>query len=161
MNRRRFLAGCAAGALLLGSAPARAAAPVKRRFRPSDPEWPSAEDWDKLKQAVGGRLVKVTTPLQACRAPADGDACTTLFKQLKNPYFIRDQVGVTQTLGWVDGWTYAPSAYAVEAANSRDVVAAVDFARKHNLRLVVKGGGHSYLGASNAPDSLLVWTRGM
>jgi FAD/FMN-containing dehydrogenase len=29
------------------------------------------------------------------------------------------------------------------------------------VRLVVKGGGHSYLGTSNAPDSLLVWTRRM
>lgn len=146
---------------MLGGAPARSAPPLKRRVRPSDPEWPSAEDWDKLKQAVGGRLVKVQTPLEVCRTPADADACATLFKQLKNPYFIRDQVGVTQTLGWVDGWTFAPSVYAVEAANSRDVVAAIDFARKHNLRLVVKGGGHSYLGTSNAPDSLLVWTRGM
>ena len=27
------------------------------------------------------------------------------------------------------------------------------------MRLVVKGGGHSYQGTSNAPDSLLVWTR--
>ena len=30
-----------------------------------------------------------------------------------------------------------------------------------NLRLVVKGRGHSYLGASNAPDSLMIWTRHM
>jgi hypothetical protein len=37
----------------------------------------------------------------------------------------------------------------------------VNFAREKNLRLVVKGGGHSYLGTSNAPDSLLVWTRPM
>jgi CheY-like chemotaxis protein len=37
------------------------------------------------------------------------------------------------------------------------VVAAVNFARTHRLRLVVKGGGHSYLCGSNAPDSLLVW----
>jgi FAD/FMN-containing dehydrogenase len=29
------------------------------------------------------------------------------------------------------------------------------------LRLVVKGGSHSYLGTSNAPDSLLIWTRAM
>ena len=41
------------------------------------------------------------------------------------------------------------------------VVAAVDFAREHHLRLVIKGGGHSYLGTSNAPDSLLIWTRAM
>ena len=32
-----------------------------------------------------------------------------------------------------------------------DVVAAVNFAREHNLRLVVKGGGHSYLGTSSRP----------
>ena len=47
------------------------------------------------------------------------------------------------------------------AQKTSDVVAAVDFARDHRLRLVVKGGGHSYLGTSNAPDSLLVWTRDM
>ena len=38
---------------------------------------------------------------------------------------------------------------------------AVNFARENNLRLVVKGGGHSYQGTSNAPDSLLIWTRHM
>ena len=37
----------------------------------------------------------------------------------------------------------------------------MNFAREHNLRLVVKGGGHSYQGTSNAADSLLVWTRAM
>ena len=39
--------------------------------------------------------------------------------------------------------------------------AAVNFARTHRLRLAVKGGGHSYQGTSNAPNSLLVWTRKM
>jgi FAD/FMN-containing dehydrogenase len=53
----------------------------------------------------------------------------------------------------------APSVYAVAAKTAGDVAAAIDFAREHNLRLVVKGGGHSYLGTSNAPDSLLIWTR--
>ncbi len=64
-------------------------------------------------------------------------------------------------LGWVDAWTSHPSAYAVAARTTADTVAAVDFAREHSLRLVVKGGGHSYLGTSNAPDSLLIWTRPM
>ena len=47
------------------------------------------------------------------------------------------------------------------ARTTDDVVAAVNFARENNLRLVVKGGGHSYQGTSNAADSLLIWTRGM
>src|SRR6202040_1761536 len=63
--------------------------------------------------------------------------------------------------GWVDAWISAPSVYAVAAETTDDVVAAVNFARVNNLRLVVKGGGHSYQGTSNAPDSLLVWTRAM
>ena len=55
----------------------------------------------------------------------------------------------------------SPSVWAVAARTTADVVAAVNFARQHRLRLVVKGGGHSYQGTSNAPDSLLVWTRAM
>src|SRR6185369_3552468 len=55
----------------------------------------------------------------------------------------------------------AASVYAVKAQRTADVVAAVNFAREHRLRLVVKGAGHSYQGTSNAPDSLLVWTRAM
>ncbi|HEX9159930.1 MAG TPA: FAD-binding protein, partial [Rhizomicrobium sp.] len=42
-----------------------------------------------------------------------------------------------------------------------DVVAAVNFARRNNLRLAVKGTGHSYQGTSSAPDSLLIWTHAM
>ena len=53
----------------------------------------------------------------------------------------------------------APSVYAVAARSTAHVVAAVNFAREHKLRVVVKGGGHSYQGTSNAPDSLLIWTR--
>ncbi len=37
----------------------------------------------------------------------------------------------------------------------------MNFARENELRLAVKGGGHSYQGTSNAPDSLLIWTRHM
>jgi FAD/FMN-containing dehydrogenase len=37
----------------------------------------------------------------------------------------------------------------------------VNFARDNDPRLVIKGGGHSYQGTSNAPDSLLIWTRHM
>src|SRR5262249_16830492 len=62
---------------------------------------------------------------------------------------------------WVDAWTTQPSAYAVAARNANDIAAAVNFAREHNLRLAIKGGGHSYQGTSNAPDSLLIWTRHM
>jgi FAD/FMN-containing dehydrogenase len=88
-------------------------------------------------------------------------SCAQIFKELKNPYYLGDEVGLTQSLGWVDAWTSRPSAYAVAAETTDDVVAAVNFGRENNLRLVVKGGGHSYQGTSNAADSLLIWTRRM
>jgi FAD/FMN-containing dehydrogenase len=105
--------------------------------------------------------VKVKPSLGVCRDAPDGAACRDVFRGLKNPYYIGDDMSLTQTTGWVDAWTAEPSVYAVAAQGTQDVVAAVNFAREKNLRLVVKGGGHSYLGTSNAPDSLLLWTRAM
>jgi FAD/FMN-containing dehydrogenase len=137
------------------------AGPTIRRLRPSDPSWPTAEKWDKLKEHVGGNLIKIENPLAACQGAPDTDSCQKALKDLTNPYFIGDQSGATQSAGWVDAWTSAPSAYAVAARSTADVVAGVNFARENNLRLVVKGGGHSYQGTSNAADSLLIWTRGM
>ena len=131
------------------------------RVRPGDPDWPSAAQWEELRNQVSGNLIDVHSPLRACEEAPAGAACDHLFKELKNPYFIGDDVALTQTTGWIDAWTSRPSVYAVAARNAKDVVAAVDFARERNLRLVVKGGAHSYLGTSNAPDSLLIWTRAM
>jgi FAD/FMN-containing dehydrogenase len=129
------------------------------RVRPADPAWPAAETWKALQGRLAGSLVAVRSPWPACKASAE--ACAELFRRAKNPWYLGDEVALTQTLGWVDAWTSSPSAYAVRARNTADVAAAVDFARRHKLRLVVKGGGHSYQGTSNAPDSLLVWTRDM
>ncbi len=132
-----------------------------RRLRPGEPDWPSAAEWGELNKRVGGRLMKLGDPLAACRADPSGKACTDFFAAIKNPFYIRDHANLTQASGWMDAWTSRPSAYAVAAEHASDVAAAVDFAREHKLRLVVKGSGHSYQGTSDAPDSLLVWTRHM
>jgi len=123
--------------------------------------WPTDMQWKGLAARLTGRLMAVPNPWPACSAAPASQECATLFRQARNPYFLGDDAALTQTLGWVDAWTSSPSAYAVEARNASDVAAAVNFAREHRLRLVVKGGGHSYQGTSNARDSLLVWTRRM
>jgi FAD/FMN-containing dehydrogenase len=132
-----------------------------RRVRPSDAAWPRKAQWEALSQQVGGRLVRVEFPLAICQDASQAEACSAVFRELKNPYFIGDQAGLTQSCGWVDAWTTQPSVYAVAAETPQDVAAAVNFAREKRLRLVVKGGGHSYQGTSNAADSLLIWTRKM
>ena len=171
MNRRTFLRRLGAIPALSGVAPwlgrfAGVPAPPAgnapfRRVRPSDPDWPSPAAWETLKEQVGGRLAPVVSPLAPCLGTPDSAACAARLEEMKNPYFIGDQPGGTQLSGWLGAWTSSPSAYAVTAHTATDVAAAVNFAREHRLRLVVKGGGHSYLGNSNAPDSLLVWTHEM
>jgi FAD/FMN-containing dehydrogenase len=154
-----FLSGICSGAL--GPARSQGAVRAQSRVRPGDPAWPPEADWNQLSRDVGGRLVKVRTPLAACTAAPASPACAQVFKDLKNPYYLGDEIGLTQSLGWVGAWTSSPSVYAVADETTDDVVAAVNFARGHNLRLVVKGGGHSYQGTSNAAGSLLIWTREM
>jgi FAD binding domain-containing protein/berberine-like enzyme len=163
MDRRDFFKGLAALSIIpvVGNAESASVARVFRRVRPGDAAWPSEASWTKLKTEVGGRLIKLESPLSPCKNAPMGKACEDVLKNLANPYYISDEPAYTQASGWVDAWTSAPSTYAVVAKNTQDVVAAVNFARKNNLRLVVKGGGHSYLGTSSSPDSLLIWTHPM
>ena len=140
---------------------ASAAVRPQARVRLGDPAWPSEASWNQLDRDVGGRLIKVRSPLADCIGGTPDASCDQLFKKLKNPYYLGDEVGLTQSLGWVGAWTSEPSVYAVAPKTTRDVVAAVNFARTNNLLLVVKGGGHSYQGTSNAANSLLIWTRHM
>jgi len=167
MRRRSFLKGIVAGVLHFVFLPNwiwRAAAATKtliRRVRPSDAGWPKPETWQKLKDAVGGNLVEVQPLFAGCNADPKSSACLEALENMRNPFWIADQPAGTETSGWLDAWTPAPSVYAVAARDAADVAAAVNFAREHHLRLVVKGGGHSYQGTSNAADSLLIWTRKM
>ncbi|MFC5461943.1 FAD-dependent oxidoreductase [Massilia niabensis] len=166
MKRRELLKASMAAALLsagnAGLAGAAQAQPGRyARVRPGDAGWPGQGAWEQLRRDTGGSLRRVEPAFTACAANPVSPACADMLEQLANPYFIGDHPAMTQTSGWQDAWLSRPSAYAVRARNAADVSAAVRFASRHRLRLVVKGGGHSYLGTSNAPDSLLVWTRAM
>ena len=108
MNRRRFLKAALAARFLPGiwsQMPALAWAAsatmshVASRVRPGDPEWPSEARWNSLSLDIGGRLIKVQSPLSVCRDTPDSESCRKVFKELKNPYYIGDQLGLTQTCG--------------------------------------------------------------
>jgi FAD/FMN-containing dehydrogenase len=139
-----------AGVAALRVPAARAAAMA--RVRPGGPGWPADADWTQLSQAVGGRLSRVASP-----DLSGPDAA----KLLANPFYVGDTPALTESSGWLDAWRSQPSAWMVDARSAADIAAAVRFAAARNLRLVIKGRGHSYLGGSSAPDSLLVWTRHM
>lgn len=131
------------------------------RIRPGDPAWPNAAKWEVLHRAVDGNLLRPKTIWQTCADAPRTSACFASLEVARNPIALGDDPGGTQVSGWLGAWTPHASPYAVAARSTADVVAAVNFVRRHNMRMVVKGGGHSYVGGSNAPDSLLIWTRAM
>jgi len=162
MRRRDLLAGLAASSLSpAGNLAARATPAIVRRARPNDPDWPNETQWRSLDRLVGGNLLQPTSLYGVCPTAPASAACQQILPNLRNPFYISDQPGGAQITGWLDAWQPALSPYAVAAHSTADVVAAVNFARRHNLRLAVKGGGHSYQGTSNAPDSLLIWLHPM
>src|SRR5258706_2451373 len=102
---------------------------TRRRVRPSDTEWPNPASWDRLKQSVEGRLIKVQPLFASCVLEPNSSECLDELKNRDNPFFIGDQPAGTQVSGWLNAWISEASVYAVAARNSADVSAAVDFAR--------------------------------
>ncbi|WP_440994495.1 FAD-dependent oxidoreductase [Cysteiniphilum litorale] len=131
------------------------------RCLPSQPCWPNQKAWDQLQGELSKPLLHPESPLAACQKYMKSEACRKALDLVHNPFYLQSSPGGSESQGWWKAWTYQNSIYAVDARNEQDIVAAVDFARKYNLKLVIKGSGHDYLGRSNAPDSLLIWTHHM
>src|ERR1041385_4424883 len=121
MNRRAFLRTIGAATLLPMMPWPLSANTGLRRRRPSDANWPSQAAWKRLNDAVGGNLIPVNFPLSILKTDPASAAAKQIEKNLKNPYFIGDQPGLTQTLGWVDAWATQPSVYAVAARSAQDI----------------------------------------
>jgi len=120
IQRRNFIKAAAAWTLQpflsnLAAAHDDIEATTLRRVRPTDKAWPSEAKWEALRRATQGRLIKVRSPLDACPRAPTGTACSATFKGLKNPYYIEDEVALTQSSGWLDAWAAQPSVYAVAA----------------------------------------------
>ncbi len=67
-----------------------------RRVRPSDPSWPGAASWTKLREAVAGNLIEVRAMFESCVTEPDGTACREATQYVKNPYWLGDQAAGTQ-----------------------------------------------------------------
>ena len=86
MDRRTLLKLAAMTSLLSAALPPSSIADTastptgvtKRRVRPGDPDWPSPVEWNRLKEAVGGRLINVESPLTGCAGNPDTPACREL-----------------------------------------------------------------------------------
>ncbi|MBM3687615.1 MAG: hypothetical protein FJW85_11520, partial [Actinobacteria bacterium] len=107
--RRRTFLGLAAGATA-GAAAAAALPATDATAAPSTPaaSWPGKDAWAELRKQVGRRLIRPTQPwadLQPGAVPA----------RFRNPWYLEEQAGATQSTGMYRAWSSTPSGYAVAA----------------------------------------------
>ncbi|KAF2799392.1 FAD/FMN-containing protein [Melanomma pulvis-pyrius CBS 109.77] len=137
--------------------------------------WPNAQVWDEFNTSVSGQLIK-TQPLAIPCYPGpqrDEALCAIIGAQWSSATFQSDSpVGLSYPVNLscppinvtagekpkVCSLGTSP-VYAVNATIPEHVASAVNFARGHNIRLVIKTTGHDSLARSEGTGSLEIWLR--
>jgi len=161
--------------------------------------WPSDSEFQTLASKVSQPLIHPAPPATPCYDSAAGN-CTDVLANWQNSIWRSDQPGAAE---WTNYETYTfPNGtiqgcylnttlgisceqgnvpvIGVDARTPEDIQEAVRFAKKHNLRLVIKNTGyvsrlfftrpafsklievlirHDLLGRSSARGSFLIWTH--
>jgi hypothetical protein len=139
---------------------------------PNSPNWPSASSWANLNSSLSGKLLTPTPPGAVChpnQPTYNASLCPTIAADwLTSAWQSENPVGTICNNFNNDTCLPNPNVtcsgagypvYVVNATCAEDVKKGVDFARQHDIRLIVKGTGHDYLGRSAAPNSLSIWTH--
>jgi hypothetical protein len=129
------------------------------KTKPGTPSWPSEQAWNNLNATISGRLLKPLPPGAACDYSLDAfnlESCWVVTANYRQSvYHTNDPVSVQQP-----NWEHdacLPTlfhscdirqypVYVINATEAHHAQEGVRFARKHNIRLNVKGTGHDYLG---------------
>lgn len=149
------------------------------RCRPSDPCWPTTDQWSALNSSINGNLVSVRPVADACHRPGFNlNQCDAVLANNNNSLFRSEQPGAVQWTNW-EAWPkrnescypevsqYTPcgqgriSLYSAVVESAEDIQEAVRFASRYNVRLAIKNTGHCFLGRSAAPESLQIATYKM
>ena len=71
------------------------------RCRPSEPCWPSQEEWNFLNETVHGRLFIPTSPVEPCLgSEIDEEACHLALEDFgKDPFLLQTSAGATESTG--------------------------------------------------------------
>lgn len=126
---------------------------------PGSSDWPTQQEWSALNDTLGGQLIKPTPPAAVChpeQATYNSAVCPTVETEWSTYSFHRDDPvssvwdNFNNDTCLPDGqYTCSPlgyPAYVVNATTAEHVAAGVKFAASNNIRLIVKGTGHDYMG---------------
>ncbi|KAI1194277.1 hypothetical protein F5X97DRAFT_311609 [Nemania serpens] len=137
--------------------------------------WYHRQSWAKFNASTRGKLIEPGPPPGAVCHPDqptfDSDQCaivttawrtvdfhqnhpvSNMWQQFNNDTCLVDPDTPCSGAGY--------PAYVVNVTTAMDVKLSLDFARKHNIRVVVKSSGHDHQGRSQAPGALSIWVHHM
>ncbi|KAE8351821.1 chanoclavine-I synthase oxidoreductase protein [Aspergillus coremiiformis] len=151
--------------------------PGSCRCRPSEPCWPSDQEWNRFNISIDGNLVRLRPVGHVCHHPTlDPAACDELLHLTRDSGWRASRPETLQDWVWEAGssenetcpiWGSSEtpchqgrvSRYAVTVRSAQHVQDAVLFARQYNLRLVIKNTGHDGSGRSASTDSFQIHTH--
>jgi hypothetical protein len=141
---------------------------------PGSAGYPTFDEWRALNTSVSGRLLKFSNPGKVCYGSEyDKAACSTYKVQFNNATYVGENPFLTNwpqyagnpcpppppnvtTAGRADECSAGryPD-YVVAATNAEDVSAALKWASKTGVRVVIKNTGHDFLGRFVTSNPLL------
>lgn len=163
-------------AWIAASQPSRIQCNQRCRCFPGDACWPSLADWGSFNKTLGGKLIATVPIASPCHnsfpgVSYDADKCAEIQGNWARPqlhdmtthspmaaFFANDSCDpfTPREAQCIIG-TYVR--YAVNATGASDFRMTIAFARKHNIRLVIRNTGHDYMGKSTGAGALALWTH--
>ncbi|KAI0436159.1 putative oxidoreductase [Xylaria telfairii] len=147
------------------------------RCQPWEPCWPSDEEWDLFNASINGNLARLRPLGYVCHDPTfHQSSCDELLHHARDSGWRASRPEALQDWVWEGGWVADEPCliggprempcqqgrvphYSANVRSALHVQKTVIFAKKHNLRLVIKNTGHDSSGRSSAPNSLQIYTH--
>jgi hypothetical protein len=133
---------------------------------PGSPDWPSDQEWAALNQTLGRQLIKPTPPGAVCHPeqPTYNPAVCPTVQTEWSTFPFHHENPVSSAWNNFNNDTCVPDAqytcsplgypaYVVNAMTAEHVAARVKFVGWKNIRLIVKGTGHDYMGKVSIDSS--------
>ncbi|KAK4226014.1 FAD-binding protein [Podospora fimiseda] len=178
MNRLLLLALSFSGVNALSVRPSNS---TECRVIPGDAAWPKASDWASLNNQVEGKLISNIPIGAVCHNTFvsstlgtvntyDAAKCNKLRAHwfegethMSHPSSPMQYSATNNSCNPFDTDPNSPCTignhvlYSINATKPSHIQAGIKFAKKHNIRLIIRNTGHDFLGKSTGPHSLAIW----
>jgi FAD/FMN-containing dehydrogenase len=109
-----------------------------------------------LSDPKGETMATTIETLQGTVATVDPEALEQLRMSIRGDVLTPDDPGYASVRPAYNAMHPGSPGLAIRATGASDVIAAVNFAREHNLLVAVRGGGHSVAGLSSIDGGMLI-----